>query len=140
MGSMSAVNAIGLSPNLNIIPINPSIRSRPAISLSFRQTSLYFFAALQTRLTLPRLFVFRNGWCDKNHFYQKYLSIRTHPISLRILFLHLYLLTVVANSSGLGPFGIFAPVGKADPRLSCSFSVGLDLVHSTAFPLRAARL
>ena len=53
---------------------------------------------------------------------------------------HLYLLTVDTNSSGLCPFGIFAPVSKADPRLSCSCSAGLVLVHSTACPLRTARL
>ena len=49
-------------------------------------------------------------------------------------------MTVDANSSGLGPLRIFAPVIKADPGLSGSRSVALALVHSTAFPIRTVRL
>ena len=71
---------------------------------------------------------------------RKCLSFQTRSISLRICFLHLCLLIVDTNSSGVGPLGIFAPVGKADQRLRCSCPVVLALVQSTAFPLRNARL
>ena len=125
--SMSAVRAIGPSRKLNILPINPCSRSGPASSLSFRHTSLYFEAALQTRLTLPGLFRFSTGWFGKYHSFPKVPL--TRPVCLRMPFLHLYLLTADTNSSGLGPFGIFAPVSKADARLSCSCLIGLTLLH-----------
>ena len=137
---MSAVRIIGHSLNLNIVPFNTCSRSGPASSLLFRHTSLYLDAALQTRLTLPGLFGFSIGCCGKYHSFPKVPFTSDSSIFLRIPFLHLYLLTVDTNSSGLGPFGILAPVSKADPGLSCSCSVGLALVHSTAFPLRTARL
>ena len=52
--SMSAVRIFAPSRNLNIVPINSCSRSGPDSNfsnLSFRHTSLYFDAALQTRLT-----------------------------------------------------------------------------------------
>ena len=71
---------------------------------------------------------------------RRYLSLQTRPLSLRIPFLHLYLLAAETNSSGFCPFRISAPVSKVDTRLSRSYSVGLFSVHYTAFPLRTDRL
>ena len=131
---MSAVRVIAPSQNLKYVPINSCSRSSPASSLSFRHISLYFDAALQTRLTLPGYFGFITGWCGEYHSFPKVLF--TRPISLQTPFLNLNLLIVVTNFSGLRPFGIFAPVSRADPRLSCSCWVRLNLVHSTAYPHR----
>ena len=132
---MSAVKAIGPSRNRKIVPINPCSRSGPASRLSFRHTSLEFEAALKTRLTLPGLFGFSTGWCGKYHSFPK-LHVTSDPSNtITNLFLHLYLLTADTNSSGLDLFGIFAPISKADPRLSCSCSVGLAPAHSTVIAL-----
>ena len=68
------------------------------------------------------------------------LSLWTRPISLRIPFLRLNLLTVDSNYSGLGPYEVFALVSKVEPRRSCSCLAGLALIHSTVIPLRTARL
>ena len=137
---MSAVRAIGPALNLNIVQTNPSSRSGPASSLSFRHNFLHFEAAFQTRLTLPGLFGFSTGWCGKYHSFPKVpftsdsSNIFTKSFS-----------TSVSNDCWykifrFGPVGIFAPVSKTGPGLSCSCLVGLALVHSTAFPLRTARL
>ena len=137
---MSAIRATGPSQNPNIVPIKPCSRSSPASSLSFKHTALYFDAALQTRLTLPGLFGFSTGWWGKYQSFSKVPFTSDSSKNFMNRFLLFYLLTVDKNFSGLGSFGIFAPVSKADPGLSSSCSVGLALVHSTAFPLRTARL
>ena len=137
---MSVVRAIGRLRNLKVYPIKPCSRWGPASSLSFRHISLYFDAALQTRIILTGWCGFSTGWCGKYNSFPKVpftsdpFNIFTNP------FLHLYLLTVDTKFSGLRPFGIFAPVSKADPKLRCSWSVGWTLVHSSPFPLRTTHL
>ena len=137
---MSAVRVNCPSRNLKIVPIKPCCRSGPASTLSFRHTSLYFDEHCNNSLSLPGLFGFSTDWWANTIISGRCLSLRSRPISLWIPFLHLYPLTVDTNFSHLGPFEIITPVSKADPMLSCSCSVGLALVQSTAFPLRTARL
>ena len=140
MDLISAVRAIRPPRNLNIVPINPFSRSGPASSLSFRKTSSYVEAALQTRLTLPGLLGFSTGSCGKYHSFPKVhfifysFNMFMNPISTSVS------IDCGYSCSGLGHFGIFAPLSKADRRLSRSFSVGLALVQSRTFPFRNAHL
>ena len=69
--SMSTVNAIRPSRNLNIVPVNPCSRPGADSCLSFRQVFLYFDAALQTRLTLPGLLWFSTELCGKYRSFPK---------------------------------------------------------------------
>ena len=137
---MSAVRASGPSPNLKIVPINPCSRSGPATSLSFSQTFCILMRHCKHVLLCQACSCLVLDGGANTIVSRRCLSLWTRPISLRILFLHLYLLIADPNTSGLGPFEIFAPVSKADQGLSFSCLVGLALVHSTAFPLRTARL
>ena len=129
--SMSAVRAIGPSRNLNIVPVKHIADQvlQVAFYLGRLPCTLNFDAPLQTRLTSPSLFELSTEWWGEYKGSQKFLLLRTGPIFVRISLLRLYLLTLDTNSSSLGPFEIFAPVSKADPKLSCSCWVGLALVH-----------
>ena len=67
---------------------------------------------------------------------RRYLSFRIRRMFLRILSLRLSLLTIDTNFTGMVPIGIYIPMSKFDPRLTCFILVGWALVHFTALPLR----
>ena len=109
--SVSAVIAIGPSLNLKIVPNKPCRRSRPAISLSFKHTYLYFEAAMQTRWTLPGLYGLRTGWWGRYHSRYRWFS----DTSLSIL----------------GIAEIFSPRNLTDQEQRCNSLVVSGLIRST---------
>ena len=123
---MTAVWALGPSGDLKNVPINPCIRSGPIISF---QIGIYLCTLMQTckyvLLCQASSGLVLDGVAN-NIFSRNCLPLWIRQIAVRIPFLHLCLLTVDTNSLGLGRFGIFAPLRKADPRLSCNFFGSFD--------------
>ena len=87
--SLSALRAIGPTRNLNIVPINPCSRSGHISGLLFRHSSLYFDAALLTRLTLPGLFGFSTRCSCKYRSFSNVSCTSESPKNYSSLFLHM---------------------------------------------------
>ena len=127
--SISAVRLIVPSRNMNIVPINLCSKSLSVFTLSFSHISMYFAAALQTRRTcLSSL-----QHCVLNTI--PFLNCLCLPIyrgSSRILFQHLYQLTIATIPLNLGLVGIFVSVSRVNLALSRSYLEGLVLDHFIA--------